>query len=157
MSKLFIPACGDRLTLAAPWAFKLYLERRNIKFAEAQKYITPEEAAKSGYNGLYTGGRAYDPGSQLRVVPATLPAGTVLECDRVYIKTFNKSRVKAGGDDPSAIDYDSITWKMMKGEKAVKSGRFWCKLSDACEIEFTLDTDAFYRDRVKVFRQIHES
>jgi hypothetical protein len=154
MAKLFIPACGDRLTLAAPWEFKLYLERRNLKFAEMQKLITEDESTKATYGGIFTG-KPWD--SALRVVPATLPAGTVLECDRVYIKTFNKSRVKAGGSDPSAIDYDSITWKMMKGEKAVKSGRFWCKLSDACEIEFTLDTDAFYRDRVKVFRQIHES
>jgi len=27
--KLFIPACGDRVTLTKSWAFDLYLERRN--------------------------------------------------------------------------------------------------------------------------------
>jgi hypothetical protein len=39
----------------------------------------------------------------------------------------------------------------------VKNQRFWCKLSDACEIEYELSIDSFYRDRVKVFKQVHES
>lgn len=39
MRSLFIPACGDRITLAEDWEFLLYLESRNYKFAEARKLI----------------------------------------------------------------------------------------------------------------------
>ena len=147
MAKLFIPACGDRLVLSKAWEFTLYLESRNIKFAQEHKLYTPDENGRWG---------SYDRNHNLRKVRATLPAGTVLECDRVYIRTQNKSRMLADGP-ADEIDYDSITWKVMKGDKMVKNQRFWCKLADACEIEFKLDADAFYRDRVKVFKQVHES
>jgi hypothetical protein len=147
MAKLFIPACGDRITLKAPWEFTLYLESRNMKFAQEHKLYVPTKGDSWG---------AYDRDHRLKNVRATLPAGTVLECDRVYIRTQNKSRVKADGP-ADEIDYDSITWKVMKGDKMAKNQRFWCKLSSACEIEYELTIDSFYRDRVKVFKQVHES
>ncbi len=96
-SKLFIPACGDRLTLTATWEFTLYLESRNMKFAAEHKLY---EAKGGDFYG------AYDRSHNLKKVKATLPVGTVLECDRVYIRTQNKSRVKAASDNPDEIDYD---------------------------------------------------
>jgi hypothetical protein len=141
-SKLFIPACGDRITLAAPWKFRLFFEHRNVKFLEQLKLI---EKGKSSWRD----GRTAD--GRLLHFDAKLPAGTVLECDRVYIRGYNKSRVAANEEN----DYDSITWKVIVKDKG--KGRFWCKLSDACLIEYRLDWDAFYRDRVKAVRIVMES
>lgn len=140
--RLFIPAVGDRLILTAPWKFRLFLESRNMKFA---KSLAIEDPGK---------GR-WAPGP-LPKREASLPEGTVLECDRVYIRTFNKSRVQ------EKDDYDSITWKVMapkakgkaKGELR-PAGRFWVKLPDCYSIEYRLEWDSLYRDRVKVVDQVH--
>jgi len=140
--KLFIPACGDRITLIESWTFDLYLESRNMKFAKTYKLA--KESADDW--GVYEDNR----NGVLKHVSATLSTGTVLECDRVYVRTFSKSAVKVGDD------YDSITWKIMKGEKPAKNSRFWCKLPDCYNIEFELVADSLYRDRVKVFKEIHE-
>lgn len=143
--KLFVPACGDRLTLTKPWTFRLFLEHRNLKFAKQRKYYTGDEDWNVYVDGKYRNG--------LVSVAVTLDAGTVLECDRVYIRTFNKSRVQEGDD------YDSITWKIIdpKKGKAARNCRFWTKLSDANEIEFELQEDSRYRDRVKLLKEVMHS
>ena len=145
--KLFIPACGDRLTLTEPWTFELWLERRNMKFAESLGLL--EEAEKGKYS-IYSG----DPyRSPLKKVLATLPAGTVIECDRVYIRSFNKARVHEGDD------YDSVTWKLVDPKKgrAVRHGRFWTKLTGCNGLEFDLAYDALYQDRIKAVKAVMES
>ena len=139
--KLFIPACGDRVTLTSDWSFDLYLESRNMRFAEERKLV---EAKKSDRWGSYDRG-------ELRKVKASLPAGTVLEVDRVYIRQFSKGAVEVGKD------YDSITFKVMKGEKPARNQRFWVKLPDVYEIEYDLPLGSLYRDRVKAFKSVHES
>ncbi len=137
--KLYVPACGDRITLIAPWSFTLVLEHRNVEFAKTRKII--DSAPK--YAGLWDG-------SVYKTVPFTLEAGTTLECDRVYIRTFNKSRVQVEND------YDSITWRVINAKgKAVPKSRFWTKLSDTHSIEY--DNVYMYRDRVKLARLIMES
>jgi hypothetical protein len=149
--KLFIPACGDRVTLTKPWAFDLYLERRNVKFAQSLKLI-PEKF--DPWNDCWTGERYR---SALKSVTVILPKGSVLECDRVYIRvrsritTFSKSALETGND------YDSITWKLLKGEKATRAGRFWAKLPDCYSIEYSLQEDSLYRDRVKLVKLVQES
>lgn len=137
--RLFIPACGDRLTLASPWEFTLYLERRNVKFAQAHGAIGPGSPWRLG--GYGTG---------IKTVSHALQAGTVLECDRMYIRTFNKSRVEL------AEDYDSVTWKVMKNGKAVRNQRFWVKLPDCYNIEYEPDQLSLYRDRVKTVKSVME-
>lgn len=141
--KLFIPACGDRLTLVEPWTFDLYLESRNMKFAKFHKLV--EDTADSW--GVYENGHT----GKLKHVSATISAGTTLECDRVYIRTFSKSAIQVGDD------FDSITWKVMKGQKPAPNQRFWCKLPDAYNIEYELSIDSLYRDRIKAFKDVHES
>lgn len=136
---LFIPACGDRLTLTEPWSFDLYLESRNIKFAHALKVL---DMKAERWNQT-------DANGKLKRVPVSLPAGTVLECDRVYIRSFNKSRVRLDND------YDSVTWKVIVKDKG--KGRFWVKLPACYEIHYELSIDSLYRDRIKVFKDVHES
>lgn len=146
--RLFIPAVGDRFHLAAPWSFRLFFEGRNVKFAQAMGVLKPGEDTWEGKDG----NRWRGPFKRARV---ELPAGTVLECDRVYIRTQSKGRIH------DANDYDSITWKAMTAEQAEKSkpkiiGRFWTKLPDCYAIEYQLRWDSLYRDRVKVVDQVHD-
>ena len=140
--KLFIPACGDRLNLVAPWTFDLYLEHRNLNFAIAREFIKADPKKKRCDYGY---------GKELQKVRATLPIGTTLECDRVYIRTFNKSRVKL------EEDYDSITWKVVKNGKAMTKQRFWVKLPSCYDIDYTVESDSLYRDRIKAVREVMES
>ena len=147
MKKLFVPACGDRITLAAPWSFNLYLEHRNVRFAEARGLYEPKPGERWG---AYEQDGSNRP-TRLKKVRCELPAGTELEFDRLYIRTFNKSRIQEGDD------YDSVTFKVMKNGKAARNQRFWAKLSDVCEIEYTTEVDSLYRDRVKAVREVMES
>lgn len=152
--KLFIPACGDRLTLARDWAFDLHLEHRNTRFAKILGLVEKESwDVYEGDDGLPQ--NPFGANRRPRVlarVQAVLPKGTVLECDRVYIRTFNKGRIKEGDD------YDSITWRVIgKNGKPATYQRFWCKLSAACEIEYELAPDGLYRDRVKLLKSVHEA
>ena len=114
MAHLFIPAIGDRITLIKPWDFKLYLEHRNIVFAESEGHTFPQSTTGYTWN-VYLPGSNY----QLATVDHTLQSGTVLECDRIYIKTTSKSAATAEDS------FDSITWKVVVNNKAVKAKRFW--------------------------------
>lgn len=137
--RLYVPACGDRITLEAEWSFRLYLERRNMAYA---KTIGAVEKDRSMWAPIYIDDNRR---SGIKSVNASLPAGTVLECDRVYVRQYNKSRIAAKDD------YDSITWKLIgpKG-KARKHGRFWVKLTDANAIEFDPERVDKYQNRVKL-------
>jgi hypothetical protein len=68
----------------------------------------------------------------MKHVQATVPAGTVLEIDRVYVRTMNKAA--AAPED----DYDSVTFKFAGAKKKV---RFWAKLVDVNFIEYELPDD----------------
>lgn len=142
MPKLFVPACGDRIVLSAPWGFSLWLERRSQRFAEALGLFKPVK------NAFYDGYVDGDYRKGLRSVRAELPAGTMLEFDRVYVRQQNKSRLEEGDD------YDSVTFKVVRDGKAVRFQRFWVKLADACEIEYELQSDSIYRERVKAVKAV---
>jgi len=133
MANLFIPAIGDRLTLTKPWDFKLYLEHRNISFAKIEGYVLPPN---SDWN-------VYIPGSdyQLATVDHTLPAGTVLECDRIYIVSNSKSAATVEDN------YDSITWKVVVNNKSPRNKRFWVKLSYCSSLEYDESSVSKYQDR----------
>ena len=140
--KLFVPACGDRITLTKPWKFNLTLERRNHKFAETKGFIEIESSHWRAYWNKDTG---------YKKVEVTLPKGTVLECDRVYIRVFSKAKAHDDVDN----DFDSITWKMIgKNGKGIKNCRFWAKLSEFNEFNFKLYVDSKFRDRIKSVREV---
>lgn len=138
--KLYIPACGDRIRLTKEWKFDLYLEHRNVSFAQAKELVP------KGFNA-WRDGYVSSESNQLRKIQVTLPKGTVLECDRVYIRTFSKSAIKVDKD------FDSITWKVIN-EKGKAAGRFWTKLPSCYDIEYRQDADDKYRDRVKLIKEV---
>lgn len=88
--KLFIPVVGTRLALLSPATVSLKNKEQNTRFVQAL-------SAESGES-----------------VTLTLPRGTVLTVDRVYIRQ---------GDAP---EYNSLTFKVLANESAgIPSGRFF--------------------------------
>lgn len=139
--QLYIPACGDRITLIDSWTFALYLEYRNVEFAKVLGLVPKDQSRYSNYYG-----------KDLVSHQVTLSIGTILECDRVYIRTFNKANIR------EANDYDSITWRIIKPNgKAAPKQRFWTKLSECNSIQYNPETMSLYRDRVKLFKLVHEA
>jgi hypothetical protein len=103
--KLFIPPCGYRVRLTKDWKFELYFEYRNDSLVES---IMPEETTiNDKWNWRYE--RDEDGHyHKMKHAPATIPSGTVLEVDRVYIRAFSKS-AKSKEDD-----YDSVTFRVVE-------------------------------------------
>jgi hypothetical protein len=134
MAKLFVPACGDRITIAQPWQFKLYLEHRNMVFAKEHNLV-PNTGTHNWWGITHPGTNNYV------TVDHVIDPGTILECDRVYIRATSKSA------DTVEDSYDSITWKIVVNGKAAKKGRFWVKLSDCYNLEFDPGSISRYQDR----------
>lgn len=130
MSRLCIPTIGTLLTLDRDWTFPLHHERRNQKFGKDNFDLDLD----------WTDWRwqRNPDGSNVKVysvVPEiTLPAGTVLKVDRVYIRsTANDFR-----------NFDSVTFRANpglkgKGAKGKIRGRFWAKLIDVNTAEVLFD------------------
>lgn len=130
MSKLFIPACGDRITLAQAWSFNLILESRNLKFAESVGiYLKSFKNTGYSWNG------------PLDSVNVVLQPDTILECDRVYIRAMAKRA------DTVEDSYDSITWKVVVNGKPSTKQRFWVKLTDCYNLEYDHNSVSRYMDR----------
>ena len=115
--KMYIPEIGDKLELTKDWTFQLYHEHRNVKLLE-HFGITP----KLSY------------GTDLDKDEVTLPKGTVLKVDRIYIRK--------GGSPFSSVSF----WaEGIKGHDK-RGARFWAKLNDCNNIEFKI---ASLKDRGK--------
>lgn len=115
--KLFVPAVGDALRLEADWTFKLVQERRNSSLMDVfgiEWRARSPEYRSSGY-----------PRDDV-----TLPKGTVLAVDRVYVRSD-----KSGWGDSSK--FNSLTFLVRScPDKRVKGRvRFWASLSDVNRIE----------------------
>lgn len=125
--KLFIPSCGDRIVLSSPWTFDLYYnEKRNRTFSK-ESGVKGEPIT---HNNVWT--------SDKKSTKFTLPENTILECDRVYIRTHAKTSTSK--DD----NYDSITWRIV-GSKTKQ--RFWAKLSDCNNIEYHTNSVVPFENR----------
>ncbi len=108
--KLYIPEIGDTIALIADWTFDLHCESRNDKFLTHNKLQTATQYWKTARNY-----NIQPPPSKV-----TLPTGTELTIDRIYIRK-------------GAEDFSSITFRTTINKV---SYRFWVKLKDANNIEF---------------------
>lgn len=121
--KLYIPDIGDKITLAADWEFKLYVESRNKSLLN-----------KFDYEFKYTYGQDID------YHTVTLPKGITLEVDRIYIRK-----------GAHMADYSSVTFKVVSTEfKNFNKARFWAKLADCNNIEFESQIGAERLEKVKL-------
>ncbi len=112
---IFIPKIGTQLLLNEPWTFKLYDEYRNYDYWTAVHGTPPERKNECrGTNDWY---RKYAEESD--PIFTTLPKGTILSVDRIYIRKGNK-------------EYDSVSFRVLKGSPG-PTGRFWAKLDEVNE------------------------
>jgi hypothetical protein len=108
--KLNIPTVGTRLRLLEDWEFTIQNERRNRRFWES--YFG--KPCPSDY--VYSGGAKI-------WLQASLPKGTILKVDRIYIRQGMPL-------------FDSITFNLTNTATTFNTkGRFWVKLADANKIE----------------------
>jgi hypothetical protein len=111
MRRLYIPALGDELTLAAPWSFNLKNERRNKSLIQ---YFLPTLPPDPWYGPPM--GR-----DRMLTLPVTVPTGTVLMVDRIYIRA-------------GAKDFDSVTFRcampLKPGQKKASRVRFFASLTE---------------------------
>lgn len=104
--RMFIPTIGTEFKLSEDWTFDLYHEYRNEKLLE---YFNVKKV------------NTYSYGSSSDSTEVTLPKGTVIKVDRIYVKKGNSA-------------YDSVTvYATIEGEK--RKRRFWVKLNDFNQIE----------------------
>lgn len=108
MKQLFIPTIGSELILAADWSFKVFNETRNETLIRWMGKVVPSATRYSAFP-LGEEPRA-DPRdyewyekSKARFITCTLPKGSVLRVDRIYIRRGLK-------------DFDSVTF-FLKGAK----------------------------------------
>lgn len=127
MTQVYVPDIGSIIECADHWTFVLYNESRNDGVAEITGYKK---------SGSYTSWQDY--GKPYGVV--TLPAGTKLRVDRVYIRQ-------------GLSEYSSLTFVVQetsderfyvtgpKGKKKLKKARFWAKLADINSGNWNLISD----------------
>jgi hypothetical protein len=112
--KMCIPSIGDKIRLITDWQLPCFDEKRNRVFIRTFRpdVVLPPPS--------------YEDARQSVVI--TLPAGTVLRVDRIYIRK-GKS------------EWDSVTFVVaehptVKAKGFQGAGRFWAKLVDVNDIEF---------------------
>ncbi len=105
---MLVPPLGSVLRLTQDWSFALKHEWRNHALHE--RFKTPQQT----YD-MKT--KTYGPDPIV-----TLPAGTVLKLDRIYVR-------KGVGD------YDSLTFYIVPKPKE-KGGRFFASLGDCNKMEY---------------------
>lgn len=129
MTKVYIPDIGSIIECAEDWTFVLYNEHRNYAMAEAvgQRASTQNRWASDSRYGQPYG-------------TVTLPKGTKLRIDRLYVRK-------------GLAEYSSVTFVIQetddsrfysvgpKGGKKLKRTRFWSKLADVNEGNWNLVSD----------------
>lgn len=137
--KLYVPEIGTVLQLEKDWEFTLYTERRNAALAKAAGFnydlsdwiVRSNNGEESLRNGWRKAKSYYDWQKEM-----TLPAGTILTLDRIYIRkgvsefsslSFNLTRKSV---NPDYSDFAKNIYTM------TGRCRFWAKLNDVNKIEF---------------------
>lgn len=112
-NKLYIPELGDEFQLTKDWTFDLYGEYRNT---ELWIKVT----------GKLWNTNSYKHEPIMKVTKVTLNKDTVLAVDRIYIRK-------------GAAEYSSISFRIISNPiwNDKKVYRFWAKLADCNNIEFT--------------------
>lgn len=147
--KLQIPSIGDKIELSQNWTFTVWSETRNESLGRAlglfgvinsdnPSWLLPrwtgqatEPYMKTAPNGMQYLERMLG-ADVIASGECTLPKGTVLTIDRIYIRKGGK-------------DFDSLSFLLHYNPKLkfvgtnqpfVKNIRFWAKLSDCNNIHF---------------------
>lgn len=134
--KLYIPEISDEIRLTADWNFGLYNEDRNQSLMELMK-----DTRKVVWGGSPDYGH----------IPCTIPAGSILKVDRVYIRKgkgefSSLTFLWKGAYIPSKMEpwerWNRDTGRVEPTGEFQKIPRrpirFWAKLEDVNNIEFEM-------------------
>ena len=129
--KMFVPTIGSKICLTQPWTFGVWGEKRNNSLGLALGIATKNPPYR--WNVIWKGQTSwYTP--DVLIDNCTLPVGTVLTIDRIYIR-------KGKG----MSDFDSMSFRIKPNKTLTFVGttipigkgiRFWAKLDDCNQIEF---------------------
>ena len=127
--KLYIPEIGTEIELTKGWTFPLHFERRNESLGKHFGIKAPDYTNCNGYvhkDHWFAADQS---------VPVTLPKGTILKVDRIYIR-----KTSWGGD---AKKFSSVSFfaTLPDAPKKGRKPRFWAKLRDVNNIEGTVISD----------------
>lgn len=140
--RMFVPTVGTRIRTLADWHFDLAQENRNWHLL-CVMHGWPIQSTWERYRAFSDVHGRYDDAwqdFQTKSHPVMLPAGTLLEIDRIYV------RKKLG-------DFDSISFwirdcpnkalapKKAKGTYPGKTPRFWVPRQVANALDFDLIVD----------------
>lgn len=118
--KLFIPTIGSEMVLSKACPVTIHSEHRNSKFLSSLGIGMDQKYINKTYGNLFVENQSlvdrYKAKVSLKEVSITIPAGTVLKVNRIYIRQV-------------AEDFDSMTFQC-DGNKDFPKGRFWLKLTD---------------------------
>ena len=127
---LYIPDIGDQFRLTEDWEFPLFFEHRNNGLVTR---VNPA-IGPAGY------GRCEES------IGCCLPAGTVLQTDRIYIRSGSRKAwssitfyIKYAPGDKEKSKYrkqPELTTNMDITPQKLKGARFWAKLASVNEIEY---------------------
>jgi len=124
--KLFIPTVGTKLVVTEPWQLWLHDEYRNVDFwTDFTGNPPPRQKDSTGYWSKHA--------SSGKPIEITLPVGTILQVDRIYIRKGNG-------------DFDSVSFRVLKGGPT-PPGRFWAKLNDVNNLNVV-----YYEDPINTRR-----
>jgi hypothetical protein len=135
---LNIPTVGDVLTLAEPWSFTVCNEQRNATLA-LYLDLMPRyglNATRNFYDWMYPLGSVKDArGCSLpdpRPVIGTLPAGTKLKIDRMYLRKGDASAYNSLSFivQGAKVDIPETVWSGNTTGKRKSIVRFFARLAD---------------------------
>lgn len=149
--KLYVPEIGDEIVLTKDWTFDLHAEDRNKTLATVHGYTLHYDNSESlekwekwklnknlpypKYNALENHFWIKGNSKPVHSISVTLPVGTVLKVDRIYVRKGLSDFSSLTFTTKSFGSVDSISWN----DKPVKRGvRFWVRLSDCNNIEFEI-------------------
>jgi len=142
--RLFIPPLGTRLELTQTWEFPLMAEKRNKRLWE---FLTREELPSIWGTSLVNSSYYKDkyPLSATACQPsilATLPPGTILIVDRIYIRQGAKGFDSVSFRCERIPDIAGCAEWGKPGLRKRTVGRFWAKLEDVNRIAAKADLEA---------------
>lgn len=108
--KLLIPSLSTQLELVEDWTFILHLERRNT---DLWNQVKPSGQPIDKWDVWRSSGQS---------TPLTLPKGTFLSVDRIFIRR-------------GSVDFNSVSFRILKGSPKFSKTRFWAKLNDVNTME----------------------
>lgn len=132
------------MRLTEDWNFTLHPGSRNLSL---YKQVSPENVEEGRYGNLTIKG-SYRSESERdkKKVQASLPSGSILMIDRVYVRQ-GKSEYSSITFQLKKTSRDDIDVEDAKGKKFV---RFWVKLDDANKVRFEeVDTDDYQEPEIE--------